>query len=100
MKTIREQIEEINMKIEIIENELDNIVQELEQVERNKRAIEEMQDWMKVHLKFWNFENVRKVDWMNQFDVMKYRGKYYYRFRLNQITLNPNYKVFLVRKVD
>ena len=50
------------MKIESIENELDNIVQELEQVERNKRAIEEMQDWMKVHLKFWNFENVRKVD--------------------------------------
>tara|TARA_R100000664_G_scaffold2504_1_gene6245 strand:+ start:1712 stop:1903 length:192 start_codon:yes stop_codon:yes gene_type:complete len=61
-RTIEEKIEEMMMRIEGIENELDNIVQELEQVERNKRAIEEIQDWLKVHLKFWNFENVRKVD--------------------------------------
>lgn len=37
---------------------------------------------------------------MNQFDVMEYRGKYYYRFRLSQITLNTNYKVFLVKKEE
>ncbi len=37
---------------------------------------------------------------MSQFDVMEYRGKYYYRFRLNQIKINPNYKIFLVKEEE
>ena len=36
----------------------------------------------------------------SDFDVMEYRGQYYYRSRLNQILINPNYKVFLVRKEE
>ena len=62
MKTIEEKIDEIMMRVEGIENELDNIVQELEQVERNKRAIEEMQDWLRDKMKFYPFCTVRKVD--------------------------------------
>lgn len=62
MKTLKETIEEIMTRIEGIENELDNIVQELEQVERNKRAIEEMQDWLRDKMKFYPFCTVRKVD--------------------------------------
>jgi len=62
MKTIEEKIEEMMMRIEGIENELDNIVQELEQAERNKRAIEEIQDWLRDKMNFYPFCTVRKVD--------------------------------------
>tara|TARA_R110002012_G_scaffold318895_2_gene538072 strand:+ start:12531 stop:12737 length:207 start_codon:yes stop_codon:yes gene_type:complete len=61
-KTKEEMIEELKLEVECIQNELDNLVQELEQVERNKRAIEEMQDWLKDKMKFWPFCTVRKVE--------------------------------------
>lgn len=61
-KTKDEMIEELKLEVESIQNELDNLVQELEQVERNKKAIEEMQDWLKDKMKFWPFCRVRKVN--------------------------------------
>tara|TARA_R100000908_G_C3733834_1_gene132349 strand:- start:254 stop:463 length:210 start_codon:yes stop_codon:yes gene_type:complete len=59
-KTKDEMIEELKLEVESIQNELDNLVQELEQAEKNKKAILEIQDWMRVHLKFWPFERVDK----------------------------------------
>ncbi len=55
-------IEELKLEVEGIQNELDNLVQELEQVERNKQAIEEMQDWLRDKMKFYPFCTVRKVN--------------------------------------
>ena len=68
-KTKDEMIEELKLEVESIQNELDNIVQELEQVERNKRAVEEMQEWLRdftKHLplgeRFHAFCLTRKVE--------------------------------------
>ena len=52
----------LNIDIDSIQNELDNIVQELEQVERNKRAIDELQDFLRDELKFYAFARTRKVE--------------------------------------
>ncbi len=61
-KTKEEMIKELKLEVECIQNELDNLVQELEQVERNKRAIEEVQDYLKDKMDFYPFFNIRKVD--------------------------------------
>tara|TARA_R100000353_G_scaffold175264_2_gene145162 strand:+ start:802 stop:1002 length:201 start_codon:yes stop_codon:yes gene_type:complete len=64
-KAIQELVEKmqaLNIDIDSIQNELDNIVQELEQVERNKRAIDELQDFLRDELKFYAFARTRKVE--------------------------------------
>ena len=68
-KMYEEMIEELKLEVESIQNELDNIVHELEQVERNKKAIEEVQDWLRestFHLplneRFYPIARVKKVD--------------------------------------
>jgi len=62
VKKLEEKMKELNIDIDSIQNELDNIVQELEQAERNKRAIEEIQDYLRDKMSFYAFVKTRKVD--------------------------------------
>ena len=63
VQKLKEKLKELNIDIDSIQNELDNIVQELEQTERNKRAIEEIQDFLsRKNVGFYAFAKTRKVD--------------------------------------
>ena len=61
-KMYEEMIEELKLEVESIQNELDNIVHELEQVERNKKAVEELQEFLRDEFKFYAFARTRKVE--------------------------------------
>ncbi len=61
-KMYEEMIEELKLEVECIQNELDNLVHELEQAERNKKAVEEIQDWLTDKFNFYAFNKTRRID--------------------------------------